>query len=325
MSTQFLSPLQHSTLSVLDDLALYRASGDDAASFLHGQLTNDVTGLPSDRAALAGYCTPKGRVLATLVYWRQTYNNEPCVYLLLKKDLAESVIRRLSMFVLRAKVSFQAVPLSVFGLNISTSETALPAFLESAKLWQYHADDHEGTYIRVPDSRAQRWWWIPSTNGDNPSPHEHLAREPLEAWQAADIRAGLPWIQAATQDIFIPQTLNLDLINGVSFTKGCYPGQEVVARAHYRGTVKRRMAFARAALPAGTAQPEPGSDIFKEGQADPCGRVVNAALESSHDGVDNTIMLLELQLADAQSGALRLGRPDGAVLTLQALPYPLSQ
>src|SRR5690606_20468615 len=130
-------------------------------------------------------------------------------------------------------------------------------------------------------------------------------------WHAADLAAGLPWIGAQTQDLFIPQTVNLDLIEGVSFSKGCYPGQEVVARSHYRGTVKRRMALGTlsAAVPAA----EPGADIYDARQAgEPCGRIVDAA--------ERTV-LFEAPLDAVEGGDLRLGAPDGPAIAPRALPY----
>src|SRR5690606_22708266 len=135
-----------------------------------------------------------------------------------------------------------------------------------------------------------------------------------QRWHAADIAAGLPWVQTATQDVFIPQTLNLDLIDGVSFTKGCYPGQEVVARSHYRGTVKRRMAYGLIQAPGGIdAGTLPGTDTYNANDpGNPCGRIVNAAQagESIH-------VLMEVQLADLGHADFRLGQPAGPVIAIK--------
>jgi folate-binding protein YgfZ len=125
---------------------------------------------------------------------------------------------------------------------------------------------------------------------------------------------------AATQDVFIPQTLNLDLIDGVSFTKGCYPGQEVVARSHYRGTVKRRMAYGTVnETPSQPAASLPGIDIFDANKPNsPCGRVINSAqAQQIH-------LLLEIQLSDLESADFRLGEVDGPAITLHALPYAIT-
>jgi len=136
-------------------------------------------------------------------------------------------------------------------------------------------------------------------------------------WQAADVRAGLPWITAATRDLFIPQTLNLDLIEGVSFTKGCYPGQEVVARSHYRGTLKRRMAMGWT-----TAQEvAPASDIVASSDLEhPCGRVINQSWDGSKQW-----LLFECTFDALSRGELQLAGEAGDPVNLLSLPYPVPQ
>lgn len=309
------------SLTLLNDLTLYQAQGADAATFLHGQLTNDVTGLAADKAALAGYCSPKGRLLATFVYWITQSDGQPVVNLLMKRDLADAVMRRLKMFVLRAKVTFEPVDQKVVGVGVAPNghNNLLPDDHQTTTPWTcLHAGN--GTWIRMPDAAAERWWWLPAANNEVAAMADDSA---LQNWQSADILAGLPWIQAGTQDTFIPQTLNLDLINGVSFTKGCYPGQEVVARAHYRGTVKRRM-FAGCTSKPDTPEPvSAGADIYREGNDSPCGRVANVAIQTGVQGL-RQLMLMELSLADAQTNDLRLGSPQGPAIELLPLPYNLA-
>jgi hypothetical protein len=308
------------SLTELSDLVIYRATGADAVSFLHGQLTNDVTGLPAGKAALAGYCTPKGRLLATLVYWQDHTAQEPSVYLMLKQDLAQAVIKRLAMFVLRAKVHFDPVPTTVLGAAASGPAHSLPAGLP-ANPWQY-THTSQGFLLRVPDNETPRWWWVPDQNAELPVADQ--TDTALQCWQAADIRAGLPWVTAGTQDTFIPQTLNLDLIDGVSFTKGCYPGQEVVARAHYRGTVKRRMAAGQTWLPASGQPPQPGTDTYQAGNENPVGRLINGAIAgpADHAGNQPLVLLMEVQHTNEEPTSLRLGAPDGPPIEPLALPYP---
>ncbi|WP_397473233.1 YgfZ/GcvT domain-containing protein [Pusillimonas sp.] len=300
----------------LTDLAVVRASGADAADFLHGQFTQDITGLPPGQAHLAAYCTAKGRLLATLIILRDPKQADDLI-ILVKADVAPALVKRLTMFVLRAKVKLEISPASVLGVSLPTHPAgAGVASLtppDPAAAWSVVQTD-QGIWISAPSANEdiQRWWLV--TQAGAPSPDD--ATGMLAAWQAADIAAGLPWIESATQDVFIPQTLNLDLINGVNFTKGCYPGQEVVARSHYRGTVKRRMAYgvadsaAEAALLAGT-------DIYDtERPESPGGRIVNAA---AHDG--RTHMLLEVHLADIGAAQYRLGSIDGPHIALHPLPY----
>lgn len=307
-------------LARLPELAVIEATGADAASFLHGQLTNDVSGLTAGQARLAGYCTAKGRLLGTMVMWRDDRGEAPVYRALVQADIAASLIKRLSMFVLRAKVSLTMSDALVYGVIAVSGQDGSPAEplgipAAPAGPWDI-VQSGNGTWISAPAPAAdeQRWWLVLPT-GEAPADTGPAAR-----WRQQDIATGLPWVQAATQDLFIPQTLNLDLIDGVSFTKGCYPGQEVVARSHYRGTVKRRMAYG-VVDEAGTpdAASLAGIDTFDANRPDnPCGRVVNAVLlgPALH-------LLMEVQLGDLDKADFRLGQADGPVIRVQALPYSI--
>lgn len=300
---------------LLDDLAVLRASGADAADFLHGQLTQDIAGLPPGRARLAAYCTPKGRVLATLIILRDP-DNEESLLALVKADIAAPLVKRLSMFVLRAKAKLEVSDLKVLGISTapknsdSTVSLTPPA---NGATWSV-VKDAQGIWINAPaaDASEQRWWLI--TPGHDPAP---ASSSQQDAWKAADIEAGLPWIETATQDVFIPQTLNLDLIDGVNFTKGCYPGQEVVARSHYRGIVKRRMAYGVADTT--DEIPVAGTDIYDaERPESPSGRVINAAARAGQ-----THLLLEVHLSDMSTAQYRLGSAEGTPIALHPLPYAI--
>ncbi len=332
----------------LSDLAVIEITGADAGSFLHGQLTHDVVNLGAEQARFAGYCTAKGRLLGSLVFWHEENVEPPTIHALVKADIAEALVKRLSMFVLRAKAKLRITDLRVQGLSIKWTNapdtssvepdnTSAPglALLPQFDLNTLPVQPPSGTVRRIAgitciaapsaDPLQDRWWIIaaPADASADPSMQHSAESGPADAearWQAADIAAGLPWVVAATQDVFIPQTLNLDLIDGVSFTKGCYPGQEVVARSHYRGTVKRRMAYGTvseaSAQPAGSL---PGIDIFDANKPNsPCGRVINSAR------AQNTHLLLEIQLSDLETADFRLGEPGGPAITLQALPYAIT-
>ncbi|MCY1514248.1 tRNA-modifying protein YgfZ [compost metagenome] len=312
----------------LDDFLVFSASGADALTFLHGQLTQDVTGLPADAARLAGYCTAKGRLLATLVMWRAAppdADDAPQLYGLVRQDLAPALIKRLSMFVLRAKVKLAATPLHVAGV-LATAEQAAALEAAAGSLprtpWQ-RADLPSGTWIAAPSADARlRWWWIASDEQLEQAAALAgvLGLAPAAQWHAADLAAGIPWITTATQDVFIPQTVNLDLIQGVSFTKGCYPGQEVVARSHYRGTVKRRMAYGTIADAAAQGAALAGVDVYDAAQpGEPTGRIVDAA---SEQGVVS--VLFETALAALPAGDLRLGAADGPRIAAAPLPYSIT-
>ena len=218
----------------LSRYGLLSVTGDDARAFLHAQLTNDIEHLAADRAALAGWCSAKGRLLATFLVVPV-----PSGFLLqLARDLVPAVMKRLPMFVLRSKVKIA----------------------DESDAWQQHgvwsapwsgADvswQGETVTVRVGEGRFLQ---IGKTLAEEPTASE-------EAWVAQEIHAGRPLITAATQDQFVPQMVNLEQLGGVDFRKGCYPGQEIVARAQYRGQVKRRMVHRKA--PAGV-ELRPGQDF----------------------------------------------------------------
>jgi folate-binding protein YgfZ len=320
-------------LAPLEGWRPFAAQGADAAAFLHGQLTNDVEGLNAENSRWTGYCTAKGRLLATLLIWRGAPEADAAadavaapIYGMMRADLFEPVLKRLSMFILRAKCKLLPVDLNLAGVSLnpdalaSASQAAGGALPTAA--WA-RTDLPSGTWIAAPSATAEhRYWWIstPEQLASAGAPLFALAgRADTDAWLGADLAAGLPWIAAATQDVFIPQTVNLDLIDGVSFTKGCYPGQEVVARSHYRGTVKRRMAFGTiSASEAPSASTLPGTDIYDASAPnEPCGRVVDAA------GTATLSLLFETTLASLPAGDLRLNAPDGPQITLVDLPYAL--
>ncbi len=301
----------------LDDLSVLQAAGADTVPFLQGQLTNDIAGAAPDQSRLAGYCTAQGRLLATMVAWHGVASAEsaPTVCALVKHDLMASLIKRLSMFVLRAKVKFVPATLQVVGVTAAPGQLeALGAAIGQALPsvpWQV-IQSATGTWIRAPGTGILRWWWIagPEHAAGCGGLTGQLVRASPAAWHVEDLKAGLPWIEASTQDLFIPQTLNLDLIEGVSFTKGCYPGQEIVARSHYRGTVKRRMALGVCTTDLAV---HGGIDVY-DGTApeQPCGRVINAA---------GAYVLFEAPFDAVDHAALHIGSAHGPALTSEPLPY----
>jgi hypothetical protein len=252
----------------LSRYGVLRVAGEDARAFLHAQLTNDIANLPADRAALAGWCSAKGRLLASFL----VIPTEQGFLLQIARDLAPAIAKRLSMFVLRSKVKVtDETPLysqfGVWGALAGPHASAEPFTVSTA----------DGVIaVRVGESRllvlAPEAFAIET----------HGAEVPEERWTLEEIRAGHPLIMAATQDQFVPQMVNYEKIGAVNFQKGCYPGQEIVARAQYRGQVKRRMQLLRA--PAGVA-PLPGQEY--EG-----GTVVDAA-----PATEGTEMLVVLPVA----------------------------
>src|SRR5690349_4774546 len=211
---------------------LLSVTGADARAFLHAQLTNDIEHLPADRWALAGWCSAKGRLLASFLVIPS-----PDGFLLqLARDLAAPVAKRLSMFVLRSKVKI--ADLSDTWVQLGVWDTDMSGEVS----WRGNI-----ATVRVGERRFLQIG--PSAELTQPVPSANEADE--VQWTLQEIRAGRPLITSATQDQFVPQMVNFETLGGVDFQKGCYPGQEIVARAQYRGQVKRRLVHARA--PAGVA------------------------------------------------------------------------
>jgi len=279
-----------------------RARGADAASFLHGQLTSDVTGLGAGQARLAGYCSAKGRLLASFVLWQAAPDE---ILLACSADLLAPTLKRLAMFVLRAKcvLSDATAEVALQGLAGPSARAWLgPA--APAAAWQRSAHGG-GSVVRLPDADGhERYLWAaPAGTALPPLP-------PLsaDAWRAGEVASAVPRIEAATVDKFVPQMVNLELVGGVDFQKGCYPGQEIVARSQYRGTIKRRGFLFEAEADASA-----GQEIFHSADpGQPAGQVANAA---------GSAVFAEVKLAALEGGTLHLGGPGGAMLHRQPMPY----
>ena len=298
-------------------------TGEDAASFLHGQLTNDVEHLGNLDARLAGYCSPKGRLLASFLMWR----NAESVFLQVPSELRAALQKRLSMFVLRAKARLSDVSADTansvsLGIGGANGQAALQQVLGAAlPAAPYTRIDHAlGTVIRVADAfGAPRYQWLTSPDTARevlPALRSTLAFGATDAWRLSDIHAGIPQISLKTQEQFVPQMVNYELIGGVNFKKGCYPGQEIVARSQYLGKLKRRTALATIDSPGVAA----GDEVFDVADPDqPCGMIVNAA----PNGAGGADALVELKLASLEQGDIRLGSASGAPLRFKPMPYAL--
>jgi hypothetical protein len=293
----------------LDDWGVIRASGTEAASFLHGQLTSDVAHLDASQARLAGYCSAKGRLLASFVVWR-TGENE--VLLACSADLLEATLKRLRMFVLRARcvLSDASAELPLYGL-VGAPATAWLADAAPGPVWGKRERDGLCA-IRLPDGAGQARYLC--AGGAAPP----LSAISPAAWRWLEVRSGVARIEKATIEQFVPQMLNYELLGGVDFQKGCYPGQEVVARSQYRGSVKRRSFLFEADATASA-----GDEVFHAGDpTQPAGKVVNAAAQPAGHPA-GSLVLVELKLAALGGGSLHLGSPQGAALQRVELPYAL--
>lgn len=310
--------------ALLSDYGLIRASGEDAASFLHNLLTNDIEHLPADAARLAGFCTAKGRLLALFLVWR----DGPDFLLMLPHEILPTILKKLSLYVLRAKVKLTdaSAERALIGLslpaasataaaNAPTAVSPAPTFCDTAlpSLGMRAVDG--GQLIRLD---ATRWLLaLEPVAAIRHWPEITVAAQPVgpNTWRWLEIAAGWPRITAATQEAFVPQMLNLDhpALPGVSFNKGCYPGQEIVARTHYLGKVKRRMVRARLSSPA-----TPGTHVYAPETGDQqCGALVSVA--PAPDG--GYECLVSVQTSAVAAGEVHLGAPDGERLHFLSLPY----
>jgi len=301
--------VQDVAITRLTQDGVIRVAGADARSFLHGQLTNDIEHLPPDQARRAGWCSAKGRLLATLL----VVPHGDDFLLLLPAQLIASVSKRLKMFVLRAKVTVEDesahwVQYGVFGVRALTAQQApLPSELHAV------AREDAGIFVRVEGDRLRIL--TPAEEAAALAERLGLQAGNEERWQLEDIRAGVPQVVVATQEMFVPQMVNFEAVAGLDFKKGCYPGQEVVARAQYRGQVKRHMRRAR--LAAGAA-PAVGQDLYcddQPGQA--CGTVV--AVAAAENGASELLAVVPVATGPTQA-AIRTA-PGGEVLEWLPLPY----
>ena len=288
---------------------LVRARGADAGKFLQGQLTNDVLSLDARSARLAGFCSAKGRLQASFVVWRDADDG----YLLAcASDLLAATVKRLSMFVLRAQCKLSDAG-SELAWRGAVGDAAL-AWTGSSGNWS--RSDRDGvTAIRLPDAAGvpRALLVCAAASADTALPSADLSSD---VWRWLEVQSGIVTIEAGTVDRFVPQMINFELVGGVDFQKGCYPGQEVVARSQYRGTTKRRTFLFDSDVPASV-----GQDVYSTcAPGEPAGVVANAAPRPGSPGGS---ALVEIRLA-ALEGELHLGALDGPSLRRVDLPYAVS-
>jgi tRNA-modifying protein YgfZ len=304
-------------LARLDDLGCIRVEGPDAIAFLQSQLTNDVANLTPFALQLNGYCTPKGRLLATFHQWR----DGDAVLLQLPREILGSVTKRLSMFVLRTKVKLIDVSsqYAAYGVIGPQAADALRAAGLGVPDVAWTSSIHGGLRVsRMPAAAATdaRFLLDVPTGTALPTALAALPAVAAAAWWWSEVSAAVPTVFAATQEKFVPQMINFEVLGGVNFRKGCYPGQEIVARSQYLGKLKRRMHVGHAVT---TEPPGAGADVFHSAQPAPVGTVVMSAAAPG-GGVD---LLFELPVDLLESGTLHLDAHDGTRIDVRALPYAL--
>ncbi len=306
---------------------LIHANGADAATFLHGQLTNDLLHLDAGDAQWNGYCTAKGRMLASFLVWRDGADG---FFLATDKALAPALTKRLRMFVLRAKVVIEDVSeaFACFGVARDVEDAtatvtapmlaAAPALSVAAhgSAWQLALPAIEA----VGGSTSRTLAFVPQADAPAFVTTTALPAGDASGWTRLMIEAGEAWVTPATQEAFVPQMINFDAIGGINFKKGCYPGQEIVARAHYRGAVKRRMYRADVDAPAKAGDPLFGSAV--DGQE--CG-VIALAAPADTSGMPGSAVLAVVQMQSQAEGEIRLGSATGPLLRFATLPYAIPE
>ena len=293
-------------IAPLSQLGVIRAIGEEAAHFLQGQLTQDFALLGMDEARFCAFCSAKGRMQASFVGFKRSPTE---ILLICSRDLLAPTLKRLSMFVLRAKVKLDDAS-ALFRMAGLAGSSFMPEALARAEPWS-KVDQAQASWVLLyPADGVARALWIAPI--DQPLPAGAALSEAL--WQWGEVRSGIAGISAPMAEALVPQMLNYESVGGVNFKKGCYPGQEIVARSQFRGTLKRR-----AYIVHGDSEMQAGQEVFEAADpSQPCGLVALAAA-SPHGGWD---AIVSMQIAAAK-GRLSLGAADGAALTLQPLPYPL--
>ncbi|HSH43527.1 MAG TPA: hypothetical protein VK973_15510 [Arenicellales bacterium] len=307
--------LSGDTLCDLNYMTMVEVQGEDAGEFLQNQLTNDIEGMDNSRSQLSGYCNPKGRLVCIFRVWR----SDDGFVLQLPADLQEAAIDRLRKYVLRSRVRFATNPdNAAFGLCGKAIAKGLETIMGELPGRDGEIVRGESlTVIRLPGDGRPRYQ-VAGPEDACMAAWKKLARhaEVVGSWSWArmDILAGIPDITAQTCEAFVPQMVNLDLLEGVSFRKGCYPGQEIVARMHYLGNLKQRMGRFRVDT---DSPPAPGDRLHAQGAGSPVGTIVSAQ-PGAGSGWD-LLAVVRIEHLDGQT--LYLNGDNGARLFRQALPY----
>ncbi|MDO8961361.1 MAG: folate-binding protein [Methylophilus sp.] len=307
--------LEGNVLCDLSHLTLLILSGADASNFLQGQVTNDVKLLSEGRAHYTGYCSPKGRLLGLFL----AFANQEHLYLQIPSAIAEAITKRLRMYVLRSKVTINdtADHLVKMGLNGPNAEQILAAhFAELPKEDYASTSIAQTTLIKLPTIAGHQRFEIvaPLDQAATLWNALKLAATPVgkPCWDWLEVQSGIPEITPSTQEQFVPQMVNLDLLNAINFKKGCYTGQEIVARTHYLGSVKRRTFLMQV---SSDTRPNAGDKVMDANQNE-VGQIVRVAPNAA-GGSD---LLAELRIEAQQAGPVFW---NNQLLINKALPYSL--
>ena len=309
-------------ISPLPQWGLIFVEGDDSASFLQNQLTNSVLGMKAalpgqiavsnESVRLVGYCNPKGRLMASAWITLCPVGDDSAnrYALFISKDIAASFAKRLSMFVLRSKVSIKDV----------SDQWDILGFYGDAQQAADLAFSNQAVAMMLPEVLVNNYSYSRALIAQPISKDTHqISESVLTQWEALEVLSAIPRIVQATQEQFVPQMINFESVGGVDFKKGCYPGQEIVARSQYRGSIKRRLQLAHLDSAISGQTISPGTELFlQDDPTQPAGMVVLSSSDQAR--VDFQI---ECKLEAMERGEIHLGTSDGPVLKIDPVPYPL--
>ena len=310
-----------SGIAKLEHLGIIHVTGADATSFLQGQLTNDVALLSMNESRLAAFCSAKGRMQASFTIYKRaaidTTQTTPDIYMVCSRDILAPTLKRLSMFVMRAKAKLTDVTgqFNIFGLTGSTINSIAAQAINNPAIAIFNAS----TVIALRPALGKNRALCITPIGDAAPAGQALS---VELWNWGEVHAGIATITAPIVEAFVPQMLNYESVGGVNFKKGCYPGQEVVARSQFRGTLKRRAYLVQ--IDGDDSQPSVSQEVFHESDAEqPCGMVVQVAKNPENGSPTGFSAIVSMQVSASVGGKLTLGSANGANITLLSLPYPL--
>lgn len=298
-------------LCPMSHFAVIRVSGSDAQGFLQGQLSSDLREVSESHSQYSSYSNAKGRVLGNFLIWqfRGDY------FLLLSAEIAEALCRRLSMFVLRSQVKLQLVTDQwlLAGVKGGRGEEILKTVFNGVPELPHDVVAGEsGVVIRLPAGSLLLFYEKPAASAIEDRLEQSCYRVGSDVWSLLDIDAGIPWVTGATQEQFVPQMVNMDVLGGISFKKGCYPGQEIVARTQYLGKVKRRLF--RVELPV---EAKPGDALYSPATGEQTiGMIVNTGREANA----RLVALVVAQIASWETGLFLEKEYKNALQDL-GLPY----
>ena len=317
-----MNPLTDNIIVNLPNTGIIKIEGADAQTFLHNQFTNDLRMVNEQSSQLSSYCSPKGRILALF----RIFKHDDVYYMTMPKAIVEPTIKRLRMFVLMSKVKLTDVSNEMGHLGLSG-----PASAEKLKTVVRDVPNdmdgvcHHDDIILIHTPGPQPRFDLFAPKEKLATLHQALAGHASEAdansWELLDIHAAIPAIHPQNIEAFVPQMVNLQAIKALNFKKGCYPGQEIVARMQYLGKLKRRMYLIHVDT---TTTPQPGAALLgpnnEQGEEHKAGTVVTAQLNPQ--GGCDLLAVIEIEAAENQT--LHLESANGPAITLLSLPYPLT-